>query len=367
MVTFVRAASLTNFSELFSALGGDPEAALRHAGLRPSMILEQDQLIDALVAGRLLEEAATATGCENFGLRMAQSRQVSNFGVISLLLLHQPTLRKVLSTLIEHVHLLNESLVIHMDDVNGVVVLREEFTLPDTLPQSMELAIGVLFRTCDLLLHERWRPQRVCFSHAAPRNQSLHKQMFRCRVEFDSEFNGIVFRTEDLDAANPLADPVLVRYARTVVETTQQGRQASMGQRVRKAIYLMLPSGNATCICVAQGLGRSVRTLQRELDEEDLSFTDLLIEVRYDLAQRYVRNPEYAVGQIASMLGYNSHSAFTRWFTTLFGCPPETWRERNISPRPPQQAKPISSDLAAPTSAVPSVPRRLPPAGSARH
>lgn len=342
MVTFVRAASLTNFSELFSELGGDPDAALRRAGLRPSMVSEQDQLIDVLVAGRLLEDAAAATGCVNFGLRMAQSRQVSNFGIVSLLLLHQPTLRKVLSTLIEHVHLLNESLMIHMDEDNGVVVLREEFTLPETFPQSMELAIGVLFRTCNLLLHERWRPQRVCFSHPTPRDISLHKQMFGCRVEFDADFNGIVFRAEDLDAPNPMADPVLVRYAQSIVDTTQQGRQASIVQRVRKAIYLMLPSGNATCICVAQGLGRSVRTLQRELDGEGFSFTDLLVEVRYDLAQRYVRNPEYSVGQIASMLGYNSHSAFTRWFSTLFDCPPEVWREKNLPPSKLQQTEAIS-------------------------
>jgi AraC-like DNA-binding protein len=342
MVTFVRAASLTNFSELFSELGGDPDAALRRAGLRPAVVREQDQLIDALTAGRLLEEAASITGCENFGLRMAQSRQVSNFGVVSLLLLHQPTLRKVLSTLIEHVHMLNESLVIHMDDANGVVVLREEFTLPDALPQSMELAIGVLFRTCNLLLHEQWRPLQVCFSHPAPCNTGLHRQMFRCRVEFDADFNGIVFRTEDLDAPNPLADPVLVRYAKTMVDTTQQGRQASVGQQVRKAIYLMLPSGNATCICVAQGLGRSVRTLQRELDGEGLSFTGLLQEVRSDLARRYVRNPDYPVGQIATMLGYNSHSAFTRWFGTLFGCPPEVWRERNPPPSPQRRAQAFS-------------------------
>ena len=342
MVTFVRAASLTNFSELFSELGGDPDAALRRAGLRPAMVSEQDQLIDVLVAGRLLEDAAAATGCTNFGLRMAQSRQVSNFGIVSLLLLHQPTLRKVLSTLIEHVHLLNESLMIHMDEENGVVVLREEFTLPENFPQSMELAIGVLFRTCNLLMHERWRPQRVSFSHTTPRDISLHKQMFGCRVEFDANFNGIVFRTEDLDAHNPMADPVLVRYAQSIVDTTQQGRQASIAQRVRKAIYLMLPSGNATCICVAQGLGRSVRTLQRELDGEGFSFTDLLVEVRYDLAQRYVRNPEYSVGQIASMLGYNSHSAFTRWFSTLFDCPPEVWREKNLPPGKLQRTEAIN-------------------------
>ena len=46
-------------------------------------------------------------------------------------------------------------------------------------------------------------------------------------------------------------------------------------------------------------------------------------------------------GQIASMLGYNSHSAFTRWFATLFGCPPEVWREKNIPQRQPLASGPI--------------------------
>lgn len=335
MVTLVRAASLTNFSEIFSELGGDPDAALRRAGLRPAMVREQDQMIDVHVAAHLLEDAAISTGCSTFGLRMAQSRQISNFGVVSLLLLHQPTLRKVLTTLIEHVHLLNESLVIHMEDSGSVVVLREDFVFPTVMRQSVELAIGVLFRTCNVLLRERWRPQSVCFSHAAPADTSLYKRMFQCRVEFGADFNGIVCRAEDLDEPNPLADPLLVRYAKTMVDTTQQGRVDSIGQRVRKAIYLMLPSGNATCACVAQGLGRSVRTLQRELDGEGLNFSDLLSEVRSDLAQRYIGNVRYPVGQIAAMLGYSSHSAFTRWFSARFGCPPETWREDHIGLRKP--------------------------------
>ncbi|MEQ6435480.1 AraC family transcriptional regulator [Comamonas sp. w2-DMI] len=328
MVTLVRAAALTHFPEVLRELGGDPETALRQAGLRPAMLREQDQLIDVSMASRLLEDAAASTGCESFGLRMAQSRQLSNFGVISLLLLHQPTLRHVITTLIAHVHLLNESLLIHMEDAGSVVILREDFVSPDPMRQSIELAIGVLFRMCEALLKDRWMPQRVCFSHAAPADPSLHKRLFRCRVEFDAEFNGIVCRAKDLDEPNPLADPVLVRYAKTVVETTLKGKQASTGQQVRKAIYLMLPSGNATCLCVAQGLGRSMRTLQRELDGEGLSFTGLLEEVRHDLARRYVVNPHYSIGQIAAMLGYSSHSAFTRWFGARFGCAPEVWRAR---------------------------------------
>lgn len=334
MVTLARAAALTHFAEVMRQLGGDPDKALRQAGLRPAQLREQDQLIDGTAAAQLLEDAAASTGCDTFGLRMAQSRQPSNFGMVSLLLLHQPSLRQVLSTLIEHLHLVNESLVIEMEDAGDVVLLRQDFVAPRPMRQSLELAVGVLYRMCETLLHERWQPQSVRFSHAAPRDASLHKRMFRCRVDFDAEFNGIVCRAADLDVPNPLADPVLARYAKKMVDAAPVGRAATTGQQVRKAIYLMLPTGNATCACVAQGLGRSLRTLQRELDSEGLSFTALLAEVRHELAQRYVANPRYGIGQVAAMLGYTSHSAFTRWFTARFGSAPEAWRAAQAGLRP---------------------------------
>lgn len=326
MVTLVRAASLTDFSKVMRSLGGDPDACMRRVGLRASLVSQPDQVIDSSVAAALLEDAARVTGCETFGLRMAQSRQLSNFGAVSFLLMHQPSLRHALLALIEHMHALNEALVLQLENAGEYVVLREDFLATGPMRQTMELAVGVLFRVCESLLLERWRPQSVCFSHSAPVDISIHKRLFRCRVEFDAEFAGIVCRAADLNEPPPLADPTLIRYAKAVVESVPTGRAATTSEQARKAIYLMLPAGDATCKSVAQALGRSVRTLQRELDAEGLSFSDILEEVRLNLAQRYVGNSRYSIGQIASLLGYGSHSTFTRWFTSSFGKPPEAWR-----------------------------------------
>jgi len=327
MVTLVRAAALTHFSEVMRGLGGDPDGCMRRVGLRPALVSERDQMLDSSLVAGLLEEAARTTHCESFGLRMAQSRQLSNFGAVSLLLMHQPTLRHALLTLIEHVHSLNEALVLQLEDAGEYVILREDYLSMEPMRQTMELAIGVLFRTCEALLGERWCPQSVCFTHSAPVDASLHKRMFRCRVEFNADFSGIVCRATDLNEPSPLADPTLVRYAKAALESVPTGRAATTGEQVRKAIYLMLPSGGATCKSVAQGLGRSVRTLQRELDAEGLNFTQLLAEVRQSLAHRYVSDRRYSIGQIAALMGYGSHSTFTRWFTSSFGKPPEAWRE----------------------------------------
>ena len=334
MVAQVRAAALTNFSEVARELGYDPGAALRRAGLPPGVLHKPDQRIAAVAGVQLLEHAASATGCDTFGLRMAQSRQLSNMGVVSLLLTHQPTLRDVLATLIEYLHLLNESLAMQLEDAGKMVIVREELVSSFPARQSVELAIGVLYRMCAALFGERWRPDSVHFSHGAPADLALHRRLFHCRIAFDSGFNGVVCTAADLDVPNPAADPVLARYARQVVEAIPGVGRGSMQQEVRKAIYLMLPSGRATCEAVAQGLGLSLRTLQRQLGAEGAVFASLLGEVRRDLAQQHVGNDRYSLGHVASMLGYSTHSAFTRWFAAQFGCPPETWRRRALAGRP---------------------------------
>jgi AraC-like DNA-binding protein len=72
-----------------------------------------------------------------------------------------------------------------------------------------------------------------------------------------------------------------------------------------------------------------MRTLQRELEGRGLTFKALINEVRQELARRYVANTHHSLGEVAAMLGYTTHSAFTRWFGTQFGCSPETWRTRS--------------------------------------
>ncbi|RSZ40935.1 MULTISPECIES: AraC family transcriptional regulator [unclassified Variovorax] len=332
MTALVRAASLTNFAEVAQELGHDPGAALRRAGLRAQLIREPDQLIEADRVARLLEDAASQTGCESFGLRIAARRQLSNFGMVSLLLMHQPTLRQVLLTLIEHLHLLNEQLAIQVEDVGSMVVLREELAVSVPSRQSIELAIGVLYRMCEALLRDRWQPASVSFAHEPPTDPAFHRRFFKCRIEFDGGFNGLVCRAADLDVPNPGADPVLAAYARKLIAALPDDRQRSIDQEVRKAIYLMLPAGRATCKSVAMGLGMSMRTLQRELDARKLTFKQLINDVRQELARRYVANSRYSLGEVAALLGYSTHSAFTRWFGAQFGCSPEAWRGSRPDP-----------------------------------
>lgn len=331
MESYTRAASLTNFGAVAQELGYDADAALRRVGLSAHVLKDPDLRLPAKLAVRLLEEAAQATGCLTFGLRMAQSRQLSNFGAVGLLLAHQASLRDILTTTIEHLHFLNTSLALLVEDAGPLVILREEVMTGEPARQSIELAIGVIHRLCVSLMGAGWRPISVNFSHAAPPSVSLHRQMFACPVVFDADFHGIVCRATDLDVPNPSADPQLARYARGMLKNLPALAGGSTEREVRRAIYLMLPGGRATCDWVAHGLGRSLRSLQRELDAEGTSFTALLAEVRRDLALRYMENRRFSLSHVAELLGYSTHSAFTRWFAQQYGVSPQAWRRAHGS------------------------------------
>jgi AraC-like DNA-binding protein len=331
MTTLIRAAALTNYFEVASDLGLDTRPQLEAVGLSRSRLADPETRIplDAVLA--LLEASAAASGCVTFGLRMAESRQLSHFGVISLLLSHQPTLRAALMVLMQYPHLLNESLAMHLEEAGDTVIIREELVgdTPVESRQGIELALGALFRMGSALLGPSLTPISTNFTHSAPPDTQVHRRIFRCPVHFRAEFNGIVCHVRDLDRPNPGADPAMARYAKQFVESLPGPSTRSITHEVRKAIYLLLPMGRATSQQVADGLGLNVRNLQRQLEGAGSAFSDLVSEVRRELVTRYMSNPDYSLTTISEMLGYSVPSSFTRWFSAQFGMTPQQWRARN--------------------------------------
>lgn len=331
--TQVRSAVLAHYLEVCERLGFNPQGLLGKVGLSRATLLVSDQQIALSAAVDLLELSAQATGCEAFGLLLAESRQLSDLGPVSLLLTHQRTVRDAINTTIQYRHLLNEGLTMQIEEVGKLTLVREEVLSAGARSsrQANELAVGVLCFIFRALIGPQWHPQNVSFVHGAPASLEVHKRIFRCKLQFDTDFNGIVCHTRDLAAPIPVADPVMARYAQSFIEAIPGGGARSVVLEVRKSIYLLLPMGRANIEQIARTQGMNVRTLQRRLDEEGETFSGLINSVRLELAQRYIANSSYPLGRIAELLGYSNHSAFTRWFIAQFKRTPQEVRAQNTS------------------------------------
>lgn len=324
----IRAAVLSHYEEVARALDLNPQPLLRKVGLTRGMLSTPTQLIPVDSAVGLLELTAEASGCDTVGLMMAEARLLSDFGPVSLLLMQQHTMRSALDTIAQYRHLLNESLGMHIEDAGKYTLIREEIMTdhPGGARQSTDMAVGVLILIFRAILGPNWRPHSVHFTHPAPQDLQILKRMFRCPLQFDSDFNGLMCPSTDLETANVQADPAMASYAQSFLEAIPKPGQSSFVLDVRRSVYLLLPMGRANVEQVASGLGMNVRTLQRRLDDSQASFSDILNAVRCELAQRYVRHTPHPFGRVAELLGYSNTSSFNRWFTAQFGCTPSQMR-----------------------------------------
>ena len=329
----VRAAALSNYVSVARQVGLDALPALRRFDLDPRVLSEPDQRVAAAAVATLLEYSAEASGCPTFGLRMAESRRLSDFGPISLLITHERSLRDVLATLARYRTHVNEALDIRIEEFGDIVLVREDLYI-DGLAyprQAYELALGVLYRMCAAVLGPRWRPISIHFAHKAPPNLDAHRRIFGTECIFESEFNGMMCRAGDLDLDNEKGDPALARYAEKLMYALPNIAGASTSEDVRRAIQTLLPTHRATIAGVAANLGFNVRTLQRRLEAEDAVFGDLLTQVRRELAERYLADQDCLLTHVAAMLGYGQLSSFTRWFTAEFQVSPSAWRSQSRS------------------------------------
>ena len=164
----VRAAALKGYFEVAADLKLDPIPLMRRAGLTRSMLVNLEQMLPARSVIQLLEESAATSGCITFGLRMAESRELADLGMISLLIVHQPTLGDALSVLSQFRNRINSTLVLRVEQFSDMALLREVFAFDPPVPcrQAEDLAIAVLDRICRSVLGSGWQPMSISFGNA---------------------------------------------------------------------------------------------------------------------------------------------------------------------------------------------------------
>jgi AraC-like DNA-binding protein len=331
----VRSQVLTGYATLARAHGLAPELLAKGAGLDLSALADLDGRISAKAFANLLEASASAARAEAFGLLLAESRGIGILGPVGLLMREQSDVRSALLTLARYLPIHNEALELRLAEERGMAILTLNVLLYGMVEvrHFTELSLGAFFRIMSRFLGPQWKPSRVCFDHRPPADLSIHKRFFGCRVEFEHDFNGIVFASRDLDATITLSDTMLARYAHRYLESLAQRNSASPGEKVRELIRIWLPSGNCSADTIARGLGVDRRSVHRYLSEAGDSFSSVTNEVRADLAARLLSGGK-PLSEIAELVGFSGSAAFSRWFRQAFGCSPSEWRESAENLRP---------------------------------
>jgi len=177
-----------------------------------------------------------------------------------------------------------------------------------------------------------WNPARVNLrATSAPPEAAIRALTHEARVHTGQPETSIVFPSQQftgpVEAFPERYSSVWQRHRRSL---RQPNRSEGLAGSLRLVLRAYLPDGSPDINLAARLTGTSVRTLQRRLREQGLTYAQLLEELRHDLAIYLLRDPTRLAAEVSSELGYRDPAIFTRAFRRWTGTTPSEFRSRFI-------------------------------------
>jgi AraC-like DNA-binding protein len=313
--------------EYLDARDCDPEPLLGHSWPTP----EPDALggIPAVRWGEMLEIAEAHLADPLIALHVGQTINPRHLGILGAVLLACGSVGEALQRYERYQRLIFD--VVPMSTAVALDGLELKWDTQEYVPGRLvvELGFAVMAQMLRSLARGKASPLAVMFLHTGPDDTSAYDDFFGCPVHFGQPES--IIRIDPAILSLPLKSPdpdlvaLLDRHAEALLSKLPQDDE--LIERVRREIVQRLHHGEPDIEVVAAKLACSPRTLQRKLNSAGTNFRRELNVVRHELAHGYLRDRRLKVIDIALLLGYSEHSAFTRAFREWTGKSPE--QERN--------------------------------------
>lgn len=309
--------------EYLDARGQDAEAVL---GLpRPSADPNQEQRVDVEQWEQMLIRAGTRMDDRLIGLHLGEMVNARHLGLVGHLLWSCEDFGVVLQRLERYQRLIFDAIPMRRRD--GAEAIEMVWDISDfrTGPLVGETGFAVMVQFCRSVMQGDANPHSIDFAHPPPEDIRPFEAFFRCPVKFNCPAPIIRLSPEllsrPLQRADPALEQVLEQHAERLLQRLPG--QEEIVTRVRRAVAARLRDGEPDIDGVSAALRFSPRTLQRQLKNVGTSFRRELNLVRNELARSYLKDPTLQITDVAMLLGYSEHSAFTRAFRKLNGITPQ--------------------------------------------
>jgi len=190
-----------------------------------------------------------------------------------------------------------------------------------------QIITGLISLSRVLTNNDNFVPSTVFFTHKCKATKQIYDDYFKCSVNFESQYNGIVVDNSALEASLTRPDTelnkVLCQHAQAML--AHQTFSSPM-EVIKDYVIKTLPSHVPDIEEVSQYLNLSVRSTQRKLQEYGTSFSQVLDAIRKEMALTYLRQTHNSVLYVSERLGFSEQSAFQRAFKRWTGTTPRRYR-----------------------------------------
>ncbi len=310
--------------------GLDRAELLQIAQLQDAELCSRDNSIPAFKLMRLASHILLKKPDVHPALAMISMLSSNDLGVISYALHNTPTVGTAFSMFVRYQSLVTNLVTWQLEPKQGRITVDASEPI-STFGLPIEGQLGMYMQLAQKLTGRQCRPVSVQFQHPRAFGGRIYHDFFGIEVEHDAPINAISFPPDLFLQPVVAAQPARLPAALTLLDAYLTSMPRSWKDELAVAVRTGLRSGTGDKSSVATSLGLSERTLSRRLRDERTSYTQVLDEVRCDMAQQWLRDPNLAIYEIVCLLGYSEASTFYRAFKRWTGLPPARWRAEQMA------------------------------------
>jgi len=326
----IPAFSIGVMADVLRRAGIDPTPAFEKADLRLDAPLPSSGFVSAkaeVAFERAFHELTT--GRRDLWAEVGRRHCLAAYGLFGLATITSPTLRHFVENSVKArdfcITFCEFWPVERAGELCGIEVILD--AVPDDLREmSLFRELGAMMTTFDNLWRGSTRGFCLELNIAREEGRFMH-EFTPFTLRFDRPRTTLTWPAEVTDTPLPYGNEFLHGYYVDRCNALfNQVPGADLTARITRAIT-MQPAINNSIDIIARRLNMSVRTLQRRLSEDGLTFRSVLTRAQADIARSYLRETSLSIAQIAAQLGYADRTSFDLAFSNWTGASPRKFRD----------------------------------------
>ncbi|HUJ93551.1 MAG TPA: AraC family transcriptional regulator [Candidatus Bathyarchaeia archaeon] len=309
-------------------LGVSADAVLRQAGLPAGLFQQEKIIVSTEEFFALYRGIADANNDPRFGLKLGTEERIERYDPIKLAALSARSFRDALHRVARYKQLTCPEEIRVVEKGNECAV---QFIWLLANEQEPVMLVDVCFAWIVTIANRgigrSLSPKRIEFQRASA-HREIYETHFRCPVKFKAAHNALVFNKADMDLPFVTNNNELLAMVAPQLEAelAEQLAQKTFSEQAKAILKRLLAGQRPGIQDLARESRLSVRTLQRRLTEQGISFQRLLEDARRELAHHYLLHSSRELTETAYLLGYEDANSFFRAFHHWEGTSPNQWR-----------------------------------------
>jgi len=306
---------------------------LRGAGLTKHDVFQRTDRISAAAQSKLLELASDALGDDALGFHLAKRANPREAGLLFYVASAAKSIGEALTLFERYFRIANEAVHLKIIQKSNGAILQIGFLglARHRVQQNAEFGIAVILKALREVAGRNICPTEASFVLGHASKLRDFERFYGCPIAFGAPADCLVFAAETLALPLVTEDADLLETLKPICDAAlrERGtRKGTLRALVENEVQKTLTRGSIDKSDIAKGMGMSTRTLSRRLADENVTYLELVDNLRQSLAHQYLKDSSVSLAQIAWLLGYENATSFSHAFRRWTGQTPSALRRR---------------------------------------